>query len=169
MTALDILVILLLGGGALIGFIRGFVHEALSLFAWVTAIVALKLFHTSLKLWLAEPVGTEAGASVSAFVLLFVPSYVGMKLLAGYLGGASRRSVLGPVDRLLGGGFGIIKGLILATFLFLLANLATDLTYGPEADRPGWMTSSRTYPLLNASGRSIVKWIESSRQPKAAR
>ena len=34
MTALDILVILLLGGGALIGFIRGFVHEALSLFAW---------------------------------------------------------------------------------------------------------------------------------------
>ncbi len=39
MTALDIFVILLLGGGAVIGFVRGFVHEVLSLLAWVVAIV----------------------------------------------------------------------------------------------------------------------------------
>ena len=31
MTALDIFVILLLGGAALIGFVRGFTHEVLSL------------------------------------------------------------------------------------------------------------------------------------------
>jgi membrane protein required for colicin V production len=29
MSALDIFVILLLGGGAIIGFVRGFVHEVL--------------------------------------------------------------------------------------------------------------------------------------------
>ena len=46
MSALDIFVILLLGGGAIIGFVRGFVHEVLSLFAWVVAIAMLKLFHT---------------------------------------------------------------------------------------------------------------------------
>ena len=50
-----------------------------------------------------------------------------------------------------------------ATLFFLLANLATDMVYGPQADRPQWMTKSRTYPLLNASGRGIVDWVEARR------
>ena len=37
------------------------------------------------------------------------------------------------------------------------------MIYGPEADRPEWMTVSRTYPLLNASGRAIVDWVEARR------
>jgi membrane protein required for colicin V production len=166
MTALDIFVILLLGGGALVGFVRGFVHEALSLFAWIAAIVALKLFHTPLQARLVDSVGTEAGASALAFALLFVPAYVAVKLIARKLGGAARKSVIGPVDHVLGGGFGMLKGLIGATLFFLLANLATDLVHGPEADRPLWMTSSRTFPLLNASGRAIVDWVEMYRAPE---
>jgi len=166
MTALDILVILLLGGGALIGFVRGFVHEVLSLFAWIAAIAALKLLHSPLQERLVSGVGTEAGASALAFALLFIPTYIAVKLIARQLGGAARRSVVGPVDRVLGGGFGMLKGLIGATLFFLLANLATDLVYGPEAERPEWMTNSQTFPLLNASGRAIVDWVEMYRAPK---
>jgi membrane protein required for colicin V production len=168
MTALDVFVILLLGGGALVGFVRGFVHEALSLFAWIAAIVALKLFHAPLQARLVDSVGTEAGASALAFALLFIPAYVAVKLIARKLGGAARKSVIGPVDHVLGGGFGMLKGLIGATLFFLLANLATDLVYGPAAERPAWMTSSRSFPLLNASGRAIVDWVEMYRAPKPA-
>lgn len=160
MTALDIFVILLLGGAALVGFVRGFTHEVLSLLAWVAGIAALKLFHTPLSERLVDSVGTETAASVLAFALLFLPAYIAVKLFARAVGGRARRSVLGPVDRLLGGGFGILKGLIGATLFFLLANLATDMVYGGEADRPAWMTDSRTYPLLNATGRAVVDWVE---------
>jgi membrane protein required for colicin V production len=163
MSALDIFVILLLGGGAIIGFIRGFVHEALSLFAWVVAIAMLKLFHAHLSAGLTDPVGTPAGAAVVAFALLFIPSFLLVKMLARSIGGRTRTSILGPIDRLLGGGFGMIKGLLGATLFFLLANLATDMVYGTDADRPEWMTSSRTYPLLNASGLAIVDWVEKRR------
>jgi len=163
MTALDIFVILLLGGGAIIGFIRGFVHEVLSLFAWIVAIAMLKLFHSQLSSGLIDVVGTPAGAAVVAFALLFVPSFVLVKLIARSIGGRTRKSLLGPVDRVLGGGFGMIKGLLGATLFFLLANLATDMMYGPQADRPEWMTNSRTYPLLNASGLAIVNWVEQRR------
>ena len=45
MTALDIFVFLLLLGGGAIGFVRGFVHEVISLLAWLVAIAMLKLFH----------------------------------------------------------------------------------------------------------------------------
>ena len=166
MTALDIFVILLLGGAALIGFVRGFTHEVLSLVAWVAGIAALKLFHAPLQERLVDAVGTEAGASVVAFALLFLPAYFAVKLFARAVGSRARRSVLGPVDRLLGGGFGILKGLIGATLFFLLANLATDMIYGGDSDRPEWMTESRTYPLLNATGRAVVDWVETRRKPE---
>jgi membrane protein required for colicin V production len=165
MTALDVFVFLLLIGGAAVGFVRGFVHEVISLLAWVVAIAVLKLFHAQLWTGLENSFGSSpAAAAVLAFAILFIPSFVLVKLLARALGGRTRRhAVLGPFDRVLGAGFGLLKGLLGATLFFLLANLATDMVYGPQADRPGWMVKSRTYPLLNASGRAIVDWVETRR------
>jgi membrane protein required for colicin V production len=163
MTALDIFVILLLGGGTLLGFVRGFVHEVLTLFAWVAAIIALRMFHEPLSSALIEPIGTSAGAATLAFALLFLPTYIAFKLVAQRLGKRTRQSIVGPVDRLLGGGFGMVKGLLAATLVFLLANLATDMIYGADAERPEWMTDSRTYSLLNASQDAITGWFEEQR------
>jgi membrane protein required for colicin V production len=162
MTALDVFVFLLLIGGAAVGFVRGFVHEVISILAWIVAIAMLKLFHTQLWSGLEATFHMNGAAgAVLAFALLFVPSFLLVKLLARSIGGRTRRhAVLGPFDRTLGGGFGMLKGLLGATLFFLLANLATDMVYGPQADRPQWMTKSRTYPLLNASGRAIVDWVE---------
>ena len=165
MTALDVFVFLLLIGGAAVGFVRGFVHEVISLLAWIVAIAMLKLFHTQLWTGLENSFHTSpAAGAVLAFALLFVPSFVAVKLIARSLGGRTRRhAMLGPVDRVLGGGFGLVKGLLGATLFFLLANLATDMVYGPQADRPHWMTTSRTYPLLNGSGRAIVDFVQARR------
>jgi len=173
MTALDVFVFLLLIGGAAVGFVRGFVHEVISILAWIVAIAMLKLFHTQLWTGLENSFHTSpAAGAVLAFALLFVPSFLLVKLVARALGGKTRRhAVLGPFDRTLGAGFGLLKGLLGATLFFLLANLATDMVYGPQADRPGWMVHSRTYPLVNASGRAIVDWVEARRHhaPKAER
>jgi len=165
MTALDVFVFLLLIGGGAVGFVRGFVHEVISILAWIVGIAMLKLFHTQLWTGLENSFHTSpAGGAVLAFALLFVPSFLLVKLLARTIGGKTRRhSVLGPFDRTLGAGFGLLKGLLGATLFFLLANLATDMVYGPQADRPEWMTKSRTFPLLNASGRSIVDWVQTRR------
>ncbi len=165
MTALDVFVFLLLIGGGAIGFVRGFVHEVISLLAWIVAIAMLKLFHTHLWSGIENSFhSSPAAAAVLAFAILFVPSFLIVKLLARSLGGRTRRhAVLGPFDRVLGAGFGALKGLLGATLFFLLANLATDMVYGPQAERPQWMVKSRTYPLLNASGRGIVDWVQPRR------
>ncbi len=165
MTALDVFVFLLLIGGCAVGVVRGFVHEVVSLLAWIVAIAMLKLFHTQLWSGLESSFHTSpAAGAVLAFAILFVPSFLLVKLVARSIGGRTRRhSVLGPIDRVLGGGFGLLKGLLAATLFFLLANLATDMVYGPQAERPHWMTRSMTYPLLNASGRGIVDWVQARR------
>jgi membrane protein required for colicin V production len=164
LTALDILVLLLVGGGAVLGTIRGFVTEVISLFAWVAAIFALKMLHGPAADMLTGVVGTAAGAAVLAFALVFGAVFIAGKLVAASLGGRVKRSVLGPVDRLLGLGFGALKGLIIATLLFLAANLALDTISGADAERPGWMQQSRSYTLLHASGRAVVDFVQARRE-----
>jgi len=163
MTALDIIVLLLIGGGAIFGLFRGFVMETLSLIAWVLAIFAIRLLHAPATEWLTDPVGTQSGAAVLAFALVFGITFAGGKFLARSLGARTRKSVLGPVDRMLGLGFGALKGLIGATLLFMLASLVYDTIYGGGAERPEWMTASRSYPLLNASGKAISDFVAERR------
>jgi membrane protein required for colicin V production len=159
LTALDIVALLLVGGGALLGGFRGFVTEVLSLFAWVAAIFALKVAHAPTTSFLAGLIGKGMGAAVLAFVLIFLIVFFVGKMLAASIGRRTRQSILGPVDRALGFGFGALKGLLAATLLFLLATLATDTLYGGGAARPEWLRKSQTYPLLNASGRAIIDFV----------
>ncbi len=130
LTALDIIVLILVGGGAIFSLMREIrPAEILSLFAWVAAIVALKLFFTPVANWLDGTVGTHAGAVVLAFVIIFAVTFFGGRMLAGHLGRRTRQSVLGPLDRVLGCGFGAIKGLLGATVLLpaRLSGLRHDL------------------------------------------
>src|SRR6476469_272138 len=97
MTALDVFVFLLLIGGGAVGFVRGFVHEVISLFAWIVGIAMLKLFHGQLWTGIQNSFDTSpAAGAVLAFAILFVPSFVLVKVLARALGGRTRKSpVLG--------------------------------------------------------------------------
>ena len=102
LTALDIITLLLVGGGIVFGFMRGFVFEVLSLLAWVGAVVALKFGQPPVADWLEGVVGTESGAAVLAFAIVFGVALFGGKMIANRMGFATRRSVVGFVDRVLG-------------------------------------------------------------------
>ena len=167
LTALDIIVIILVGAGLVFGFLRGFIFEILSLLAWFMAIIALRYFHEPVRDLLVSPVGTVAGASVLSFALVFGIVFIAGKLASRRVGARVRKSVVGPVDRVLGSGFGALKGLIGATLLYLAANLVYDTIWGRAAERPEWMAQSRTYPLLHASGEAIVDLVEARRGPAA--
>ena len=168
MTALDIIVLFLLGGGAVFGFMRGFVQEALSLIAWIMIIVAVRLLHGPASTILAESVGTESGAAVLAFLAIVIVIYALGRWIANSIGSKSRKSVLGPIDRVLGFGFGAVKGLIGATLIFLLLVMGSETLFGDDEKRPEWMTNSRTYPLLNASGDAMSEFVRQSRDTKEA-
>lgn len=164
LTALDILVLIAVLGAAVMGLMRGFVTEVLSLFAWVAITAALKLFHIPLAQALTRWVGTPSGAAVLAFAILTGVFYFGGRWVAKAIGARTRSSVLGPIDRALGFGFGALKGLILASLSFLLVALLVDTARGGPAQRPEWMTRSRTYPLLNATSAGIADFVDRRRR-----
>lgn len=166
MTGFDIIVLLIVGVAAVGGFLRGFVQEVLSLAAWILAIFAIHYLHTPLYDWLAPHIGTPSGAAVLAFAILLLIPYAGMKLIASRAGNASRNSILGPIDRVLGFGFGAIKGGIIVILAFSLLVLGYDTIWG-LAGRPDWITTARTYPLVNASTDALVQMIDSRRSQLA--
>ncbi len=164
LTALDILVILVVGGAGVMGLMRGFVTEVLSLIAWVAIVLALKFLHAPVTALLAGPVGTSSGAAVLALALIGGVTYFGGRLVANALGARTRSSILGPLDRALGLGFGALKGLILASLGFLLVVLVLDTLRGGPAQRPEWMVDSVSYPILNTTSRSIADIVDRRRR-----
>lgn len=160
MTALDALVLVLVGGGAVRGAMRGFTYEALTLLSWIIAVIALRVLHPRTTEAMAGIVGDGGGAPVLAFFVIFLLFFFGSRFIGRRIGIGVRESIVGPFDRVLGFGFGALKGLIGVTLLFLLANLGTDIALGGGSERPAWMRESRTFPLLNASGRAIIDFVE---------
>jgi len=161
MTALDMAMLLLMGGMAVTGFMRGFVQEVLSLLAWFVAVIAVRLFLAPVTDLTGLWIGAGAAASMLAFVGLFGLTFFAGKILARAMGQRVRTSVIGSVDRVLGAGFGLLKGLVVATVAFLAFTLAYNLVFGVDALRPGWMTDARSFPLLNASGAAMRDMVRS--------
>ncbi len=167
MTGFDIGVLVLVSLGAVTGFVRGFVQEVLALGAWAISLFAIHYAHTPVTAMLGSYVGTHAGAaSVLAFCLLLLVPYMVVKLLARQLGSASRASFLGPVDRVIGFGFGAVKGMLMAVLGFSILVLGYDTVWGING-RPDWITQSRTYPFVNASSDALVTMIGDRREAAA--
>ncbi len=160
---MDIVVLLLVGGGTILGFSRGLVQEVTSLLAWLLAILAVRFFHATLTGLIADYISAPGGAAMLAFVLLFGGVFAIAKWGSRAMGQRSRASIVGGFDRGLGAGFGAVKGLALATVLFMGITLLYDIGYGNSA-RPAWMTGSRTYPALNATSAALSKVIAERRE-----
>lgn len=163
MTGFDIAVLLLVGLGAITGFLRGFVQEVLALAAWVIALFAIHYAHTPLADVLQPHIGTASGAAVLAFAILLLVPYVIVKLLAASFGNAARNSVLGPIDRVLGFGFGAMKGMVIVVVVFSIFVLGYDTIWGPGG-RPDWIKQARSYDFVNASSEGLVKMIAERRR-----
>ena len=158
MTVFDIIVLLIVGVAAVGGFMRGFVQEVLSLVGWALAVFAIRFLHTDLTAILYGYIGTPSTAAVLAFALLLLIPYAAMKLIASVAGRSTRNSVLGPIDRVLGFGFGGVKGVIIVVMAFSLLVLGYDTVWGPSG-RPTWMTTARTYSFVNAAADAMVDLI----------
>lgn len=120
MAALDWIFIVALLASIGLGVWRGFVYEVLSVLNWLLAFV--------LAQWLGADVGrllpigsnSETLSHIAGFVLVFVVSVFLGGLLVWGLPKLIEQAGLRPVDRVLGGVFGLLRGLILLLALTVL-------------------------------------------------
>ena len=119
----------------LIGLARGFVFELLSLAGWFAAYFA--------GLWLTPmfqgqvPIG-EPGSALNygaTFAIVFLLALVVWSLAARLVRALIRATPLSAFDRLLGAGFGFVRGLV------VLLVVATVVGISPWGQAPAWQRS----------------------------
>jgi membrane protein required for colicin V production len=162
MTGFDFIVLFIVAIAAVGGFLRGFVQEMFSIGAWILAAFAIRYLHTPLTTALAGYMGYGISTAILAFALLLLIPYAAMKVIANNLGEASRSSPLGPIDRVLGFGFGGLKGMLVTVIGFSLLVLGYDTVWG-IGGRPNWITMARSYDLVDSASRSMVEIIAERR------
>ncbi len=160
MTGADVLILLVLLGSSLIGLLRGFIREAVSLGFWVVAIWAAWKFgpvvEPHLGGLLADPsVSPWVGRLVILVLVLLIGWVVGM--LSSYF---MRGVGLGPLDRVIGLVFGIVRGVVLVGLLIIGAELL-------HLNREEWWNRSKLVPFGETAGDWLRAMVGERGEPWA--
>ena len=121
-----------------VGLVRGFVFECLSLAGWVAAWFAAQWGGPVLAPYLPQMSIGNTGSALNqglAFVLAFIAALIVWSLLARLIRMLIHATPLSLPDRLLGAGFGLLRGTV------LLLVVATVVTLTPASQSQGWRTS----------------------------
>ncbi len=158
LAGFDWLVVLIVGTAAGFGLMRGFIAEVASLVGWLAGFAAVRLLHTPAKAIFASATGSDMLGAVLAVLAPFLLVMLGVRLIGSALSGSARGSAIGALDRVLGLGFGLLKGVLGASLLFLLITLALRIVPG-DGGRPEWLARARTTPTLALVASAMVGWV----------
>lgn len=148
-NAADWGIVSILGLSILLSLWRGFVREAISLAGWVAAFVVANMFVGNLASFLTPWIDNVTGRYVASYAILLAGTLVvgGVTgLLAAQMVKASGLTVM---DRLLGTGFGLVRGIIIALVLmYLLRQLAPPQNLV-------WLEQAQLTPYMDM----LAQWV----------
>lgn len=155
MTQFDYIALALLVVSGLTGFVRGATREMVTVMAFLIA-AAIALF----ALRFTGPPAREAidpdwAGNVVAIGLVFVVANLLIRLAGG---GLVKRvqdaEYLGTLDRTVGGGFGVLRALVILGTFSLVFHAATPVDRVPQ-----WISGAALYPLTRASGEVLKAFV----------
>ncbi|MDP3834569.1 MAG: CvpA family protein [Hydrogenophaga sp.] len=132
----------------LLGLWRGLVYEVLSVAGWVAAFVLAQALADEVGAWLpmdglSPPLRVAAG-----FVLVFIAVAFAAGLAAWLVQKLVASVGLRPVDRVLGGAFGLLRGVV----ILLAVALVVSMT---QLQGAAWWRDSATAGVLSATLHEI--------------
>jgi membrane protein required for colicin V production len=139
-----------------IGIVRGFTREFFGLISWIVAIVAAVFLAPTAHDWLGSAVSTPSLRIAASYAVVFFGFLVLGAVVTAVVGSLVQKSGLTGVDRTIGGGFGLIRGVLIGVVLVWIIGLT------PARRDPWWKESALIPPLewLADGFRSVLpeKW-----------
>ena len=132
---IDWVIIALITVSTLISLKRGFVREALSLVIWVGAFIIARTFHPQMQSLLESTVETPLVRLIAAFAILFFGTLIVGAIINNMIGHLVRATGLSATDRVLGMGFGLLRGVVVVIVAIAFTR------YTPLAEDAWWRTS----------------------------
>lgn len=141
MTLFDYAVLAITGVSVLLGVLRGLTREVISLTAWAAAFVAAGVFAGDVAPLLAAWIADESARVLAAILVVFFGTLLAMSMIAMLVSRLLKSAGLGAEDRVLGGVFGLARGMLVVVTLTLLAGF----TALPR--QPVWKDAMLAAPL----------------------
>lgn len=145
---LDLLILAVIGLSVITGLMRGFVKELVALGVWFLAIWLAYQYSWILDPWLKSYIKDISARTAVSFVLILFSILIAGGIINGLLSFILKRSGLNGTDRLLGMGFGLIRGV----FIVGLVMTAVKMTALPYED---YAKNSTLYAKFDP----VVDWI----------
>ena len=150
LTGLDWIVLVILVASMIGSFVRGFVRELISLSAVVVGLALACWFYPEIGAYFVPYVKTQDIASFCGFVIIFVLTLIAGGILSFVVRNFLRFVDLQWIDRILGLAFGLLRGCLVSSVLFML------LTAFPFQIESVKNAKSAPYLLVGARIISIV-------------
>lgn len=120
MNAFDILIVVILGYGLIWGIFRGLVKEVSSIIGVIGGFILAYRYYGAVAAWLSGIVSNPAYRNILAFLVLFCGVVIVVNVVAIVLKYLLNLVFLGWLDRLGGAGFGVVKGVLIVSVLFMM-------------------------------------------------
>ena len=140
MSLLDLLLIAIVGGSVVLGFLAGFARTGIGFLAAVTGVLFGFWFYGIPAAWIHRFVGSEAFSNLVGFLVVFVACVALGGLIGKLLAKLFKWTGLSWLDRMLGAGFGLVRGGVAA-----VAFVSVLMAFTPKPV-PNWMTGSLVLP-----------------------
>lgn len=145
---MDVAIAAIVGLSIIMGVIRGFIKELVALCIWALAISCAYAYNGQFDSLLSAYVHDPMIKKVIGFVVILLLIVFAGGLLNTFFGYAIRRSGLSSTDRLLGIGFGFLRGVLIVSFVMLVVKM-TGFPYD------AYTKNSKLY----AHFEPIVHWL----------
>ena len=130
MGIIDTIIIIVLGLLLLFGLYKGLIKQIFSIGAWFLAVLVPFLFSNQITALIGDKLpNTGLSANSLVFAGLFIITFVIVKIIGHSLGKSVQKGALGWIDRILGGVWGLAKGLLIISVILLLAKGLTSLPF----------------------------------------
>jgi membrane protein required for colicin V production len=161
MNMLDMIVVGVVVLSGLFAFVRGFVREALSIFAWIGAGAVAYYGYDKFEPTVKTVVTNPLIAQVATVSILFVVSLLVFSVVVGMLSSRVRSSFLGSLDRSLGLVFGLARGcLVICLAYIVMVRILTPDPWPPkQEDLPPWIAQASLRPYLERGSTPLIHMI----------
>jgi membrane protein required for colicin V production len=132
LSAVDWILLAVLGLSFLLGLWRGIVQEVLSLLGWVAAFYVSQMYAPLAAAWLPMEGSSQMLRYAAGFVVVFVAVLVATVLVSWVIKKLISAVGLGPLDRLLGSLFGLMRGVVILLAVTVLVGMT------PMRDTEAW-------------------------------
>jgi membrane protein required for colicin V production len=119
MTTLDWVLLAVVAFSVLLAALRGFLHEVFSLAGVVVGFLVAAWAYPWLSPWFLQYVKSQPIADFGGFCAFFLLTMLLFSLAGEIARSAAKSAGLRPVDRVLGGAFGLVRGLLAGAVLTL--------------------------------------------------